>query len=409
MSWRTYPRLRPSGVTWIGDVPEHWKVEPVRRAARLASGHTPSRSVQEYWENCTVPWFTLADVWQIREEGRTYVVDTKEKISELGLANSSACLLPKGTVMLSRTASVGFAAIMGVPMATTQDFANWVCSPDLLPEYLLYSLRSMKSEFDRLMMGSTHNTIYMPDIAQLTFAKPPVDEQRTVVAFLDRETAKIDALVDEQKWLIELLKEKRQAVISHAVTKGLDPNAPMKDSGVEWIGSVPDHWRVCAINHRYEVELGKMLDEKRITGEYLAPYLRNVDVQWGRINTTDLPKMDFQDGDLDRYSLRPGDLLVCEGGEVGRAAVWGGELSQCFYQKALHRLRPRVSSTDLPTFALYLFYAAAKQGVFTGGEGRSTIAHLTAEALRRYRFPYGATIWMRTASIRMRSGGRVER
>ena len=113
-----------------------------------------------------------------------------------------------------------------------------------------------------------------------------------------------------------------------------------KDSGVEWLGEVPEHWTVCALNYRYEVALGKMLDEKRITGNHLAPYLRNVDVQWGKINTTDLPQMDFSGADLERYSLRSGDLVVCEGGEVGRAAVWNAELKECFYQKAIHRLRP---------------------------------------------------------------------
>src|SRR5262249_38776938 len=135
----------------------------------------------EYWENCTIPWFTLADVWQIRDAKAEYVFETKEKISELGLANSAARLLPRGTVMFSRTASVGFSAIMGKDMATTQDFANWVCGPRLSPEYLLLAFRSMTSEFRRLMMGSTHNTIYMPDIQSLQFALPPLAEQSEIV------------------------------------------------------------------------------------------------------------------------------------------------------------------------------------------------------------------------------------
>jgi type I restriction enzyme S subunit len=89
--------MKPSGIEWLGDVPAHWTVMPIRLAAKLESGHTPSRNHPEYWENCEVPWFTLADVWQIREQGVEYVYDTKEKVSELGLANSSARLLPKGT------------------------------------------------------------------------------------------------------------------------------------------------------------------------------------------------------------------------------------------------------------------------------------------------------------------------
>jgi len=214
--------MKPSGVEWLGDVPEHWEVKPIRKAARLESGHTPSRNHPEYWENCTVPWFSLADVWQIREERRDVIVETKEKVSELGLANSAARRLPAGTVMLSRTASVGFSAIMGVEMATTQDFANWVCGDELLPKFLLHVFRSMQGEFRRLMMGSTHNTIYMPDIQAFRFALPPLPEQRAIAAFLDRETAKIDTLVTEAESAITLLQERRSALISAAVTGQID-------------------------------------------------------------------------------------------------------------------------------------------------------------------------------------------
>jgi type I restriction enzyme S subunit len=206
-----------------------------------------------------VPWFSLADVWQIREGGVNIVYETKEKVSELGLANSSARLLPKDTVMLSRTASVGYSAIMGVDMATTQDFANWVCGKDLLPEYLLWIFRSMKSEFDRLMQGSTHNTIYMPDIQAFRLGLPTLDEQSSICQFISTEIGRIDSLIEEQQRLIELLKEKRQAVISQAVTKGLDPSVPMKDSGVEWLGEVPAHWVVGAVKRFVSV-----LDGRRI-------------------------------------------------------------------------------------------------------------------------------------------------
>lgn len=214
--------MKDSGIAWLGEVPAHWRTGQIRAFARLESGHTPSRQHPEYWENCTIPWFSLADVWQIREEGRRYVYDTSELVSELGLANSSARLLPKGTVILSRTASVGFSAIMGRDMATTQDFANWVCGKDLLPEFLLCVLRGMRSEFDRLMMGSTHKTIYMPDIAALALGVPPLDEQKAIVSFLDSEFSRIDALITEAQKAITLLKERRAALISAAVTGRID-------------------------------------------------------------------------------------------------------------------------------------------------------------------------------------------
>lgn len=161
-----------------------------------------------------------------------------------------------------------------------------------------------------------------------------------------------------------------------------------KETGIAWLGPVPAHWSVAAVGYRYEVLLGKMLDERRITGEHLAPYLRNVDVQWDRINIENLPEMDFSGNDIVRYALTPGDLLVCEGGEVGRAAIWPGDVDECYYQKALHRLRCWGRAKDVPRFMLYLLRAASSLNVFTASEGKSTIAHLTAETLRRYRFAF---------------------
>lgn len=214
--------LRDSNVQWIGQVPAHWEVVKISAVARLESGHTPSRSRPEYWDNCTIPWVSLSDVRQFRDGRAIYVNDTEEMISELGMANSSARLLPRDTVILSRTASVGFSAILGKPMATTQDFANWVCGPRLVPEYLLYVLRGMKHEFRRLMMGSTHQTIYMPDIRAFQIPLPPHEEQVAIVAHLQQELAQIDNLSAEVRASIEDMRLHRSALITAAVTGKID-------------------------------------------------------------------------------------------------------------------------------------------------------------------------------------------
>ncbi|MDD3762399.1 MAG: restriction endonuclease subunit S [Nevskiales bacterium] len=136
---------------------------------------------------------------------------------------------------------------------------------------------------------------------------------------------------------------------------------------------------------RYSVELGKMLDTSKITGEYLTPYLRNVDVQWGRVNLKDLPSMDISPSEHERFTVREGDLLVCEGGEVGRAAVVRYLPTPVGFQKALHRLRAS-SADESPHYMFHVFRWATSAGAFAG-EGQSTIAHLTGEQLRKYRFP----------------------
>jgi type I restriction enzyme S subunit len=163
----------------------------------------------------------------------------------------------------------------------------------------------------------------------------------------------------------------------------------MKDSGIEWLGRVPEHWEVAAVRFRYSVQLGKMLDTTKITGMHLRPYLRVFDVQWGSISVDDLPVMDFDPGSRERFRLTVGDLLVNEGGSYpGRSAIWRGELDECYFQKALHRLRPIDPSIDTSRFFFYVMAWATSQGVFTAGGNESTIEHLPAEKFRKYRLAF---------------------
>jgi type I restriction enzyme S subunit len=258
---------RDTGVRWLGKIPSHWELIRTKFVARLGSGHTPSRQHPEYWENCDTPWFSLADVWQIRDGKLDYVEQTAENVSTLGLANSSARLLPAGTVLLSRTASVGFSAIAARPMATTQDFVNWVCGPRLLPEYLLKVFRAMKPEFERLTSGSTHQTIYMPDVNDFVTPLPPIREQRQIAAYLDEQTGKIDRLMDMRSRQMALLQEQRVALIAQAVTRGLGPHHPF--SGVPWLSHVPAHWKVKRLKWVATLQRGYDLPERdRIEGDF---------------------------------------------------------------------------------------------------------------------------------------------
>lgn len=199
----------------------------IRRVARLGSGHTPSRQHPEYWEDCTIPWMTLADVGQLRDGTKYVVTDTQEMVSEVGVANSSAVVHPAGTVALSRTASVGFSCILGRDMATSQDFATWTCGPQLLPKYLLYALRGRPHEIERRKMGSTHKTIYMPDIETLCVPLPPVQIQQAVAHYLDAETARINALIVKKRRMIELLEEAFLERARHVVTGGMRFGDPL--------------------------------------------------------------------------------------------------------------------------------------------------------------------------------------
>jgi len=215
-------KMKDSGIEWLGVIPEHWDACKIKYVADMHSGHTPSRNIPEYWENCTIPWISLADIWQLRDGRQEYISETKEKISELGLKNSSAELLPPRTVIVSRTASVGFSGILSAPMSTTQDFVNWVCGPMLVPEYLLYVFRSMREEFRRLIMGSTHKTIYMPDAASFMTPLPPVNEQQQIFHYINKHKHSLEQLEDLVASSISKLQEYRTALISAAVTGKID-------------------------------------------------------------------------------------------------------------------------------------------------------------------------------------------
>lgn len=194
----------------------------IRKVATLGTGHTPSRSVPEYWvpEECTIPWLTLADVWQVRDESRTVITETREKVSPAGVANSSAVVHPAGTVAFSRTASVGFSCILGTDMATSQDWVTWTCGPHLDPRYLLWVLRGERNQILGRTQGSTHKTIYMPDIEELTVPLPPVEDQRQIAKILDVETESIDQLTAAKISIAEAIASRFRSVVWNATEVG---------------------------------------------------------------------------------------------------------------------------------------------------------------------------------------------
>ena len=268
-----------------------------------------------------------------------------------------------------------------------------VCTPkrvDIFTPYYARLLRHMAlSGFvESLSKGIRERSTEFrwAELSNVALPVPPADHQERIADFLDEQTARIDALIVEKERLRRSLEEFRLSAIHVALSIGLNREASTVDTGDEWFARVPAHWAFCPLNYRYEVQLGKMLDEKRITGAHLLPYLRNTDVQWDRINSESLPEMDIAPTEMPRYSVRAGDLLVCEGGEVGRAAIWEGPENTIGYQKALHRVRPRTTG-DVPRFLFYALFDSAKRGRFESRD-KATIAHLTAEAFRRYRFTF---------------------
>ena len=376
----TYPAYKKTDIPWVGDIPEHWELVPCRSIVENIVEKNHDGEVQNYLS-------LMANVGVIRYEDKGDIGNKKPD-------DLTKCkIVRKGQLIIN---SMNY-AIGSYGMSPY----DGVCSPVYIilqakKDFLLerYALRVFENSPFQKHLATFGNGILAhraaigwDDIKGEYIPVAPIHEQEKILQYLDHETAKIDALIEKQQQLIKLLKEKRQAVISQAVTKGLNPEAPMKDTDVEWLGEVPEHWALAKLSYRYEVLLGKMLDDKKITGKYLGSYLRNTDVQWDCINDVNLPKMDFRPSERERYSVNKGDLIVCEGGEIGRAAIWDRDVP-CFYQKALHRLRPLDKSKDDTRFMFYILFDAVKQERFISGAGKATIAHLPAETFRQYRFAF---------------------
>lgn len=240
--YKPYPAYKDSGVEWLGAVPEHWLFHKLKYLARFSGGGTPSRDNLAYW-NGDVPWVSPKDM-----KAET-IIGAEESITAEGLQNSTTSLVPPGRVLLvvrsgilKHTIPV---AINNVEVALNQDMKALRLNPErALSSFFLRWVQGFNDDLLQawLKQGATVESIEQEYLADTIVPMPSVHEQKMIVDHLDRETARIDALVEKKSRFIELLREKRQALITHAVTKGLDPTVRMKDSGVEWLGWVPEHW-----------------------------------------------------------------------------------------------------------------------------------------------------------------------
>jgi type I restriction enzyme S subunit len=254
-------------------------------------------------------------------------------------APSRARRIPKDGDVLVSTVRTYLKAIAPVVspasnLVASTGFAVVRPRQDLQPGFLKYALQ--EEHFIQQVIsrstGISYPAINASDIARISLCMPGSSEQLAIANFLDRETAKIDALIAEQQRLIELLQEKRQVVISHAVTKGLNPDAPLKDSGVEWLGEVPEHWEVKPLRHvTNQVSVGVVVEPSKYYDDNgKVPALRSLNVRAGKIVMDECVHITAASNEILRKSkLRSGDLVVVRTGQPGTCAVIPDELDGC--------------------------------------------------------------------------------
>lgn len=348
MSFPAYPDYKHSGIELLPEYPSHWALKRFKnvfeeRAERSSDGSEELLSVSAY--------FGVKPRSETLDEGDH--LSRAESLEGYKVCRAGDLVI---NIMLAWNRGLGFSWQHGI---VSPAYSVFHVTDGSYPKFLDYLVRS--DEYIRYF--KTHSAgimdsrlrLYPESFGRLFSAIPPACEQTQIARFLDHETARIDALIEEQQRLIELLKEKRQAVISHAVTKGLDPTVPMKNSGVEWLGEVPAHWAVntvrrCLVEHRQ--------------GYYSsAPYvdegvklLRITDLKdLGHIDTLDCPQVEDV-AELDNFLLKNGDVVFARTGGAGSFGIVSELEEKLAYASYLIRFRFDLKRLN-PQFLRYIFIA----------------------------------------------------
>ncbi len=363
--FRPYAEYRDSGVEWLGEIPGHWSALPIKRICRLRYGES-----------------LRADN---RTDGEVVVFGSNGPVGTHDIPNTEApCLIigrkgSFGKVNYSEDAVFAIDTTFVTDSRYTKEDIRWLY-------YALTCAQLDKTSKDSAIPGLDREDAYARAIPV-----GPIHEQRTITRFLDRETAKIDALVARKQRLIRLLQEKRTALITRAVTRGLDPNVPMKDSGVEWLGEIPSHWQVRPLKSMSSLQTGLTLG-KRYEGEKLTtrPYLRVANVQDGYLALEDIAEIEVPVRDVARFELQMGDVLMTEGGDfdkLGRGHVWKEELAHCLHQNHIFAVRPRYS-TLASEFLTLVMSSGYGRAYFTATSKQSTnLASTNSTKLRNLPIP----------------------
>ena len=375
MSFPRYPTYKNTVTDWLGEVPEHWSVNRFKLSVESCTNGVWGEEASN--DENDVTCIRVADFDRHRLEARDPDELTIRNVSDRDIEQRS---LRKGDLLIEKSGGgekqpVGAVVLyIGTPPAVCSNFvARMRLKRGQSPSFWRYAHHAAYSL--RVNTKSIKQTSGIQNLDQQQYldesaAYPSLDEQLAIGNFLDRETAKIDALSAEQQRLIELLQEKRQAVISHAVTKGLNPNAPMKDSGVEWLGEVPEHWEVKPLKHlTRQISVGVVVEpSKYYDDQGTVPALRSLNIKAGEIQMDDCVYITEESNEILKKSrLCAGDLVVVRTGQPGTCAVIPDELDNCNCIDLIFIRKPR--DGDSTYLMLSLSSDSSRYQYAAGAEG----------------------------------------
>ena len=394
------------------DIPENWVWTRLDTISSITSGGTPARTNPSFWGG-NIPWVKIGD---IKEK---YVFSSEEKITVKGLNSSSAKVFPKNTILYTIFATIGTVGILGIEAATNQALAGITFYGEYCLAYMYYVLVGLKDILVSKGKGMAQMNINQTILKNTPIPLPPLAEQERIVAKIEELMPLIEEYGKAEEQLTKLNAEfpdkLRKSILQQAVQGKLTERDPADEPASELIKriktekealiksgkikkekllpaitdeekpfDIPDTWEWVRLVEISEMCLGKMLDKTKNKG-VLHPYLRNVNVRWGAFDLTDILQMRFENDEEEKYSVKYGDLVVCEGGEPGRCAVWSDKDSTFRIQKALHRIR--FSSCVDPLFGYRVFEYYACNGYFSKRFSGETIKHLPGAVLANIAFP----------------------
>lgn len=381
---KKYDEYKDSGVAWIGEVPKHWEVIKTSLAFQgIGSGTTPSTSKKEYYDDNGNGkyWLQTGDL----EDGIVY--DTSKKVSNIAIKECNLTFYPIDSIIIAMYgATIGKVGILGIESATNQACCVIPVTQKQIAKYFFYEFLACKPALLIAAIGGGQPNISQDTIKKLKIVIPPIIEQAAIATYLDTHCAKIDNLISIQQKRIALLQELKQSVITHAVTKGLNPNVEMKQSGVEWIGDVPKHWEVCKLKHYSHIVLGKMLmssPPKDSEGLYtLEKYLKSKNVGWLQLflDEDNIDEMWFNQYEKSIYKLQENDIVMNEGGDIGKVSCWRGVDFDCYIQNSINKITADYNRVNAG-FLCYWLYNLSSLGYFWSIVSQISIAHLTKEKL----------------------------
>jgi len=347
-----YEEYKDSGIEWLGEVPSHWTVCKVKHKYSFKTGATPSSGKKEFYDG-EIKWANISDI------NGGIIHDTVKHITDEAVRSCSMTISPKGSLLYSFKLSVGQVAFCGDDMYTNEAITTFESNTQNL-RYLYYIA-------PQFIIHNANRNIYNAPLLNQDLIKnalivlPPIEEQLAIASYLDEKCGKINGAIDVQKKKIDLLNELKQTIITNAVTKGLNPDAPMKDSGVEWIGKVPMHWEVMKTSLAF-LGIGSGTTPSTCRKEYYTEgdglyWLQTGDLNDGEITDTS-KKITSLAADECNLKFYPTDSVVIAmyGATIGKVGLL--KISTSTNQACC--VLPK-SKRCIPAFAFYLFIGAKKQ------------------------------------------------